>query len=187
MTLKQVKQDRRFIERLNLWLLKENLKWFFTKGLWWVRSKIRIPFTHRKVKTLLVHSGEKSSQIKYGYLLRGIFRTKDGEVARGIVIDLDSKAWRMDYCHDVAHLLTLHLLNSNEYIDVSLKTMRIELTAWRIAKSYCKKRYWNEEESMKSLLTYIDDMPRQRQFINVSKLKKIGIIPLNKGLRIPRL
>jgi len=165
--------------------LKENLKWFFTKGLWWVRSKIRIPFTHRKVKTLFVHSGEKSSQIKYGYLLRGIFRTKDGEVARGIVIDLDSKAWQAEYCHDIAHLLTLHLLDSNEYIDVSLKTIRAELISWRLAKSYCKDKYWDEKEAMKSLLTYIDDIPEQRQSVNISKLRKIGIIPLNEGLRIP--
>jgi len=167
--------------------LKENLKWFLIKSRWWVRSKIRIPFTHRKVETLFVHCGEKSSQIKYGYLLRGTFKTKDGEVAKEIIVNLDSKAWQMEYCHDVAHILTLHLLDSNEYIDVSLKTIRTEVTTWRLAKSYCKKKYWNEQEAMKSLLTYIDDMPRQRQSVSVSKLRKIGIIPLNEGLRIPRL
>jgi len=175
----------RLIERLSLWAVKEDLKWFLTKGLWWLRPKIRIPFTHRKAKTLFVHRGGKSSQIKYGYLLRGTFRTKDGEVAKEIIANLDSKAWQMEYCHDIAHLLTLHLLNSNEYIDVSLKAIRAELTAWRLAKSYCKDKYWDEKEAMKSLLTYIDDIPEQRQSVNVSKLRRVGIIPLNKGLRIP--
>jgi len=182
--VKQVKQDRRFIERLSLWLLKEDLKWAFTKGLTWFRLKTRIPFTHRKVKTLFVHSGEKSSQIKYGYLFHGTFKSKDGEVAKGIVVNLDSKAWQMEFTHELAHVLTLHTLDSDEYIYNFRKSLRAEVIAWRLAKSFCKKQYWKEATAIESLINYTEPFP---SIVDVEKLRKIGIVSLNKNIRIPHL
>ena len=148
--------------------------------------KLKLPFFHRKVRTLLIHNGGKSNRLGYGLFIRGTFKSKDGEVIRRIIVDLDNEAWRMIYCHELAHVLTLHKFDSDEYIYDFRKALRTEITAWRLAKSFCKKKYWNEKVAIECLLCYAEPFPKPfPSIVDTKKLKKIGIIPLNNDLRIP--
>ena len=81
--------------------------------------------------------------------------------------------WRQAFCHELGHAYTC--LNKTKRIrdETPLETMRTELLAWRCAKSFCKKKYWNETEALKCLNAYAE------QFRLKIDMRKLKIIPLN--------
>lgn len=77
--------------------------------------------------------------------------------------------WRMGLCHEIAHCLcsTLEKYHETKYV------LRREIIAWRISKSFCKAKYWNEERAKKGLKSYAKNWGIK---VNWDKLR---IIPLN--------
>jgi len=92
--------------------------------------QVKIPFTHGRVKTIFVHGGGRASHIRCGKFVQGVFKWRNGESAKGIVVDLDDKNWKMNYTHEVAHALTLYLFKQDEYFNPR-KALRAEVIAWR--------------------------------------------------------
>ena len=77
-------------------------------------------------------------------------------------------------------LLTIYFIEPKEKSAV----IRNEILAWRFAKAICKPIFWNEEEAIKSIMTYCKSLmldinekrlrilPLTRDFISMEKLYK---------------
>jgi len=81
----------------------------------------------------------------------------------------------MNLCHEIGHIL-LGWSRSG-----GIGQIRCELLAWRIAKTFCKDEYWNEDEAIGCLQTYFD---YHRYNHDASKLK---IIPLKNNSFVKKL
>jgi len=108
---------------------------------------------------------------------RSPFVSKDGrEVARikiGYGSPGDTEA--MSLGHEVGHVLLVR--KSNMTSKTGMEDLRCEIEAWRVAKSFMKKKYWREKEAISSIKEYAD-------FYNIKvNWRKFRIIPLNKGVK----
>ena len=77
-------------------------------------------------------------------------------------------------------LLTIYFIKPKEKSAI----IRNEILAWRFAKAICKPKYWNEQEAVKSIMTYCKSLmldinekrlrilPLIRDFISMEKLYK---------------
>jgi len=117
--------------------------------------------------------------------IRNCFVSKDGSSATSIELNINDPEWRMSYCHEVGHLLTAHRFRVGvaselaAYIGTKKERwhlFRWEVAAWRVAKSFCKGRYWNEYQALRCLKIYAE---AYRIKIDWSKFQ---LIELNKGL-----
>lgn len=68
-----------------------------------------------------------------------------------IEIDIVSPCWQMCFCHEIAHVLLGYPEN---YTTNHVAKYQNECDAWRLAKSFCKSKYWNEKEALHCLETY---------------------------------
>jgi hypothetical protein len=115
------------------------------------------------------------------------FQFKDGGRATEIVIGKAGKYWKMGACHEIAHLYVAKKFKMSELEigynkhpsrvpkKIAIKVFRNELAAWRVAKSFCNRIYWNEKHALLSLSTFC--IYKNLPYINFKKLK---IIPLYK-------
>ena len=122
-----------------------------------------------------------SSYVEWSNSCYTSFKSKDGLSAIYLSVNLKSKYWQVELCHELGHLYSAKNLSLCKHEEYKYDTLRIEMMAHRIAKSICKPKYWNEDFAMGMLLTYARDLIVP---VNMDKLKKNGIIPLNKGLKI---
>lgn len=78
------------------------------------------------------------------------FKSKDGFVPTHIVMGTSNNS-KMALAHEIGHILTAkyHNLNSKD-----MEYFRVEVMAWRVAKSFIKPSYWKEEYAISSLATY---------------------------------
>jgi len=90
-----------------------------------------------------------------------------------ITIGKQDKYWKQAFCHEIAHALSTKYKTKLVRDDTPYETMKHELLAWRLAKSFCKAKYWNEKEAISCLRGYAISLCYK---IDISKLK---IIPLN--------
>ncbi len=90
-----------------------------------------------------------------------------------IEIGQKDRWWYQAFCHELGHAYTT--LNKIKKVkdETPHESMKVELLAWRFAKSFCKKKYWSEKEALRCLEAYATGFNYK---VNVSKLK---IIPLN--------
>jgi len=140
------------------------------------------------MKILFVHEGLKaSSRLWFGHNTSFVgssfaFVTKGDRPCEAITINKDSPTWRMDYCHEVAHVLTaakfetIHpwFANHKELI----QTFKWEVVAWRLAKSFCKKKYWTEARAILGLQSYAKQIHMKIDW------KKFRTTELNKGTKL---
>lgn len=91
------------------------------------------------------------------------FVSKDGYKPVKIQYGVDGN--KIDLAHEIGHILTAkyHNLDSN-----GTEYFRCEVMAWRVAKSFIKKEYWNESYAIECLKTHFDGK------INWSKFRIIG-------------
>lgn len=82
------------------------------------------------------------------------------------VLDTKKTCWEMSFCHELGHALSSKIIKSRK------DSFKEELIAWRLGKSFCKPKYWQEKEAMRMLMTYKDDASAK---INVDKLKIISL------------
>jgi len=94
-------------------------------------------------------------------------KLKDEYIPIQLVLDQKKFCWEMSFCHELGHAL------SSKMDDFYNNEFKEELRAWRLAKSFCKPKYWNEQEAIKMLLTYRYNAPA---WLSTDKLR---IIPLN--------
>ena len=89
----------------------------------------------------------------------------------------DHKTPEMALAHEIAHILIIIKRKRivNPETDTDTRVIREELMAWRLAKTFCKRKYWDDEQALKSFLTYVDN-PKTEKSIK-KRMKKIGIIP----------
>lgn len=107
-----------------------------------------------------------------------VFTTQDGLVPHSLYMCPEAP---MAMAHEIGHLLSSARFNIGRYIFSSNYAFKLELMAWRIAKSIMKPELWDEKVAKKYLRTY---------YIGVSirvNWKKLRIVPLNKGIRLRRL
>ena len=100
------------------------------------------------------------------------FKTQDNYYPQYIKIAKDSEAMETEFCHELGHILLAHLdkFSWNRYENDLRYQVKIELMASRLAKSYCKAKYWKEEKVIKVLRKYAD---RAGVEINWNKFKII--------------
>jgi hypothetical protein len=158
-----------------------------------------------KMQTVIVPRGEEGVNWKFRnktfrqkrlHGRRG-FYSKDGWRATEIRVSVGDSYSEIAYCHEIGHILTAHRFKFAEFearelldTDIARKTnlipaglmrslavklFRSEVIAWRVAKTFCKEKYWDDEVAISSLKTFEDtkDLPQ----IHWEKLK---IIPLYK-------
>jgi len=109
------------------------------------------------------------------------FCTKNGRRAYLITINKDSPAWWMDYCHEVAHALTASRFNLSGLFGFTADlrgTFQWEVIAWRLAKSFCKEKYWNEARAIHCLKGHAKGL-----LIKVD-WTRFKLIELNKGIKL---
>ena len=92
---------------------------------------------------------------KEDYCLGGITMKSDHRriVPVRITVDLINEYWRMGLAHEIGHILLGWRTNKKH----TIKHIRCELLAWRIAKSILKKEYWNERWAIDCLDVYLDN------------------------------
>ena len=106
------------------------------------------------------------------------FKTKDNVYAEEIIIDKnDPHSWRMAFCHELGHVLSLKRIESQEWFDeYDIENLRDEIIAWRLAKSFCKPKYWKEEQAVSAIKKWAE-------FTGIKvNWEKFKLIPLNKGI-----
>lgn len=96
-------------------------------------------------------------------------RTNRSRIPDAIIINKrKGNNWQMSFCHEIGHVLLNQYMRdvniavprsticSSLYIvyHVNRYTLIDEVLAWRLAKSYCKSKYWNEKVALESLGTY---------------------------------
>lgn len=106
----------------------------------------------------------------------------DYDTPISIEIDNLKYCWEMSFCHELAHAI---LSAQRPKINLGICRFRWELLAWRLAKTFCKPKYWNEQEAIRKLLTYgmdINNMsfsPCEEFIFDFDKFReKFKIIPL---------
>lgn len=103
----------------------------------------------------------------------------DGYYPELIEVDTNSSNWEYSCCHEIAHALGTEL-KKNWATERSIDLFRRELFTWRLAKSYCKPRYIDDEYSIRCLKSYAR---RLGYNINWDKLR---IIPVNTNKYLHR-
>jgi hypothetical protein len=92
------------------------------------------------------------------------FRSKDNYIPQEICLAKNNHL-PMAACHELSHILIADRFKLKEtflYHDdlrrisqqIALKTFCNELTAWRLAKSFCKPRYWDERRAVRCVKSY---------------------------------
>lgn len=111
-----------------------------------------------------------------------IFITKNGYYPYLITINKDRTIWRMEYCHEIAHVMTASaFVYSHPFFGPRRdypQMFRWETVSWKLAKSFCKKKYWNGAYAIHSLKDYAKDL-----LVKVD-WKRFKIIELNKGIKL---
>jgi hypothetical protein len=105
-----------------------------------------------------------------------VFKSKDGREV--IELGVGTKFPEMSLCHELGHLFLTKRFAFEEYKNRQRLTVREEVMCWRLAKSYCKKHFWNEEYAKDCLSGYFKSC---EVYVNLKKLK---IIELNRGVRV---
>ena len=110
------------------------------------------------------------------------FITKDGYGVVSININKNSLTWRMEYCHELAHVLTVSKAETVNpwWADIKewKQQFKWEVMAWRIAKSFCKEEYWKEGRAVRALKSYA------KQACIKIDWTKFKIIELNEGTKL---
>jgi len=125
-----------------------------------------------------------SSRLYFGRVyVASSFCTKNNKQAYLITVGKGSPTWQMDFCHEVAHALTTSRFNLSGIFGFNADhrgTFRWEVVSWRLAKSFCKEKYWNEARALRALKGYAKAL-----LIKVD-WKKFKLIELNKGITLRR-
>lgn len=96
-----------------------------------------------------------------------------------IEIGTDSDYWEYSACHELAHALGTGL-KKHFSVERNVELFRRELFTWRLAKSYCKPKYINDERAIRCLKTYAGGLDYN---INWDRLR---IIPVNTNQHLHR-
>jgi ribosomal protein S27AE len=79
----------------------------------------------------------------------------------------DTPFWEMHLCHEIAHALLMYVgIDSEERAAVKertplqneekiVATLYIEALAWKLAKSFCHPKFWDDEEAVECLNSYV--------------------------------
>lgn len=109
--------------------------------------------------------------------VKGVFKSKNDVPISYIIINKNSRNWQLELCHELGHVLLSSRFYSL-YISAKMDVIREEVMAWRLAKSYCKPKFWDDTLARLYLKTYFDNFKIK---INWNKFK---FIPLNKGFKL---
>ena len=109
------------------------------------------------------------------------FKSIDGLSPSYLHVNRDSPHWQMELCHELGHIYLSKSFSMRRYNEWNHYAMRIEMMAHRLAKSFCKPKYWSDKVAIEMLTDYANSLGIA---VNVDKLKKNGIIPLNKGINL---
>jgi len=109
------------------------------------------------------------------------FKSKDSWYATAMLIDKSRDGWETEYTHEIAHLLLCKKTKCQDYeFGPAIHKFRIELMANRVAKSFCKDKYWNEENVFLALWLHAAEAGINYKI----RWDRMKIIPLNEGIRI---
>jgi len=103
------------------------------------------------------------------------FLSKDSYPILIIKVNKAFKFWQMRWCHELGHCYFIDKTLARK-VTVS-QIIRWEVMAWRLAKSFCKPKFWNDKEVIQSLKTY-------KPYNYMINWKKFRIIPLNRGFKL---
>lgn len=85
-----------------------------------------------------------------GRIVTKEFKSKDGFVPTHIVMGTSSNN-KMSLAHEIGHILTAKYVTLD---CTGMEYFRVELKAWRVAKSFIKPKYWDENYAISCLATY---------------------------------
>ena len=98
--------------------------------------------------------------------------------AKDMVVNRNHRGWRMHFVHELGHVLDQRLdLDERSRLSVSEGMLRSEVRAWRIARSFCKEKYWDNDEAIRCLESYANRLDIN---INWDKFKIIPLIQRRK-------
>lgn len=92
-------------------------------------------------------------------------------------------SWQQSLAHEIAHVLILSKTNALSHVKArwsrreNIESLRIEVTACRLSKSFIKSNLYNEKDDISGIKSH-----DHHNIINWKKFKKI--IPLNEGIRL---
>ena len=95
--------------------------------------------------------------------------------AEEMVINKSDPKWELAFCHELGHVLD-HLLKPNT-CSSSVEKFRQEVRAWRIAKTFCKDKYWDEDDAIYTIRVWAE-------FVGIKvNWDKFKVVPLIQGKR----
>jgi len=111
-----------------------------------------------------------ASWIDMGGEIQGKYRAKE------IVVNKSDPHWKMAFCHELGHALD-HTIKGRGIFDPPIIELRAEIKAWRIAKTFCKDKYWDEDDAIYTIRVWAEFVEIK---VNWDKFK---VVPLIQGKR----
>jgi len=110
------------------------------------------------------------------------FITRDRFQFYKVSVSAKSRTREMDACHEIAHVLLCRKVYGKD--SGFIANLREEITAWRLARTFCRPEFWDEPTAIKCIGSHIVSMPEGGEYWRKVNWRRLKVIPLNQGITL---
>ena len=160
---------------------------------------IMIVMKLKRLPRIKINWQARRSYVRYAddrYIPGNPFVTKDGWHFYHLSISRYGKHRGMAFCHELGHILLCRRRLGSTSKEHDIFTLRSEVEAWRLAKSFVLPQYWDEQEALNSIKGHAKYFPNwaiifdplaQKEPIYARRKEcfdRLKVIPWNQGISL---